>query len=997
VLNQFVISAFVAGVTASVAVSHAPVTYCYVSSVLLTALPLAGRFFYEGGEIYSLLGLVVLLYAASMIGLGRSVHSMIVSVLSLEMEKTALVNQLQQAGQDLEFRIEERTVDLRRSEERLRLEKQKFERLAENSPFGMVVIQSDGTFAYANPKFIEMFGYDLNEVKNGRAWFGKAYPDATYRKEVIAAWIEDRRGGDGAQSRPRIFTVTCKDGTEKVIHFRPVSLDSGEDLMTSEDITSRVMAENSVRESEERYRAMFSYMKSGVAVFSAEDSGRDFSFVDFNPSAEGISRIKKDELIGRRLLDKFPNMSKTGLLAALQRVHRTGVSEHLPPFYYTDADREGWRDNFIYKLPSGDLVVIYDDVTERKQAEEAIRESEEKYRSLFEDSIDGIFVTEVDGTLIDANQSFFDLFGYRKEEMLGTSVTKTYASPADRKRFQHAVEKQGSIRDFYLRLIRKDGSEMDCLLTATVRRTIDGNILGYRGIVRDFTERKRFEEELQKLASVVQHSTELVNLAALDGTMIFLNEAGSRMLGIDPRELGQMNIMEVIPDHLKTKVRTELLPTLMKHHAWEGDLQYLNLQTGKLTDVHALAFTIQDPASKEPVYLANVSLDITERKNLESQLLQAQKMEAVGTLAGGIAHDFNNLLQVVIGYSELLLAAKEQSESQRESLRKIHTAARRGADLVRNLLTFSRKVEPKFRPVDLNHEVVEFQKLLSRTIPKIIRINLRLNGDLEPIEADPSQINQILMNLGVNSRDAMPDGGTLTIETKTVELDRPYSLMHPEVKPGRYAMLSISDTGQGMDEATMARIFDPFFSTKGVGKGTGLGLAIVYGIVKQHGGHITCHSELGQGTIFKMYFPCAEAADREESVTEDVPVQGGSETILLVDDEEVLRDLCSAILGEFGYKVITAENGREALEIYEAHREEISLIILDLIMPEMDGTTCLKEILLRAPDARVLMASGYSNSETLKDTEALGAKGFVEKPYNTRELLQTVREILDAH
>ena len=327
VLTQFVITAFVAGVTASVAVStrRLPTATCPPSCS--RSFPWQDVF-YEGGDIYNLLGIIVLLYAASMIGLGRSVHGMIVSVLSLKMEKDALVNELRQAGQDLEFRIEERTLDLKRSEERLRLEKQKFERLAENSPFGMVVIQSDGTFTYANPKYTEMFGYDLNEVKNGREWFRKAYPDPAYRKAVIAAWMEDRHGSAGGESRPRIFSVTCKDGT-KIIHFRPVSLDSGEDLMTSEDITTRVMAENSVIESEERYRAMFSYMKSGVAVYRAEDAGMDFSFVDFNPSAERISRIKKDALIGRRLLERFPNMDRTGLLAALQRVYKKPACQNI--------------------------------------------------------------------------------------------------------------------------------------------------------------------------------------------------------------------------------------------------------------------------------------------------------------------------------------------------------------------------------------------------------------------------------------------------------------------------------------------------------------------------------------------------------------------------------------------------------------------------------------------------------------------------------------------
>ena len=376
------------------------------------------------------------------------------------------------------------------------------------------------------------------------------------------------------------------------------------------------------------------------------------------------------------------------------------------------------------------------------------------------------------------------------------------------------------------------------------------------------TERKRSEEELQKLASVVQHSSELVNLSSLDGTMIFLNEAGCRMLGIAPGDVRQVNIMEVIPDHLKNKVQTELLPTLMQHHTWEGDLQYVNLRTGKLTDVHALTFTIQDPVSREPLYLANVSLDITERKNLEAQ-------STPGPEDGGCwdpcRRHCSRLQQPSPGGVRIFrdsLGGQETGRSHSVMVsERINAAGQRGAELVRNLMTFSRKVEPQLRPVNLNHEIVEFQKLISRTIPKIIKIDLHLSGDVPDIEADPSQVGQILMNLGVNARDAMPDGGTLAIETATAILDYDYCAMHPEVKPGPYVVLTVSDTGSGMDKETMARIFDPFFSTKEVGKGTGLGLATVYGIVKQHKGHITCYSEPGQGTTFKIYFPIAETEE----------------------------------------------------------------------------------------------------------------------------------------
>ena len=370
-------------------------------------------------------------------------------------------------------------------------------------------------------------------------------------------------------------------------------------------------------------------------------------------------------------------------------------------------------------------------------------------------------------------------------------------------------------------------------------------------------------------------------------------------------------------------------------------------------------------------------------------------MEAVGTLAGGIAHDFNNLLQMVLGYSELMLQTKKEGETDYVGLQTIHQAGKRGADLVKGLLTFSRKVETKYVPVNLNQEITHIQSLLSRTIPKTIKIDLHLDGDLESILADPSQLGQVLMNLGVNARDAMPDGGTLSIETSNVQLDKEYCSAHLEVKPGRHVLLTVSDTGQGMGKETLSHIFEPFFTTKETGKGTGLGLAIVYGIVKQHDGHIVSYSVLGHGTTFKVYLPAIQTDKDLETPTSEMAIRGGTETVLLVDDEEVLRDLGATLLNEFGYKVITAGNGKDALEVYRMEKDRVSLILLDLNMPVMDGRQCLAEILRIDPNAKVIIASGYSESGPANDASAGGAKALVQKPYEMRQLLTTIRNILD--
>ena len=396
-------------------------------------------------------------------------------------------------------------------------------------------------------------------------------------------------------------------------------------------------------------------------------------------------------------------------------------------------------------------------------------------------------------------------------------------------------------------------------------------------------------------------------------------------------------------------------------------------------------------------HIISVVKDITDRKKLEAQLVHAQKMEAIGTLAGGIAHDFNNLLQAIIGYAQILKMDLQEGQRGFREIDSIEKTALRARDLTARILAFSRDVEPELKPLDLNRQIKEAQKLLARTLPKSIQLELHLSPGLKLIQADPSQLEQILLNLAVNARDAMPEGGRLVFETRNIRLDRELWDHSQRLTPKDYVLLTVTDTGEGMDKGTMERIFDPFFTTKEPGKGTGLGLAMVYGIVKNHGGHINCYSEKGKGTTFKIYFPALDldVADARPRTSEEELPHGRGELILFVDDEEYLRNLGKEILERFGYRVMLAENGKQALEIYKERGEEISLVVLDLIMPEMDGGQCLAELLNLAPDLKVLIATGYSPNGPLEDLIAKGAKGFISKPYELNEMLRSVRDVLD--
>jgi signal transduction histidine kinase len=405
---------------------------------------------------------------------------------------------------------------------------------------------------------------------------------------------------------------------------------------------------------------------------------------------------------------------------------------------------------------------------------------------------------------------------------------------------------------------------------------------------------------------------------------------------------------------------------------------------------------VQSHAAALETRLIELQRAETEKEKLHEQLVQAQKMEAVGTLAGGIAHDFNNLLQVIVGYSDILSSARERTDRDSRALSAIRKAATDGAELVKGLLTFSRKGDTNPRPINLNHEIERIQEILQRAIPKMVDIELRLMDELKTVSADPTQIEQMLFNLALNAQHAMPDGGKFTIETMNVVLDKEHYEGYLSVEPGEYVQITVSDTGHGIEKEILEHIFEPFFTTKGPAEGTGLGLSMVFGIVKSHGGHITCQSEPGAGTTFKIYLPVLPGKVAPDlTMTMEIPVLG-NETILLVEDEQEIRELGKELLSLAGYNVLTATNGKEALDAYRKEKEKISLIILDWIMPGIGGHQCLRELLEIDPKARVLVSSGYAAKEIIKESVDLGSRGFISKPYNTKQLLTEVRRILDT-
>jgi len=641
------------------------------------------------------------------------------------------------------------------------------------------------------------------------------------------------------------------------------------------------------------------------------------------------------------------------------------------------------------------------DIARQKETADALRASEEKYRNILENIEEGYFEVDLAGNFTFFNDSICAMSGYARSEVLGMN-NRAYTSSATAKRMFsvfseiHRTGRPATILDY--EIIRKDGTTKILELSASLMRDAGGQAVGFRGLVRDVTARKRSDEALreseEKYRTVLEANPDPVVVCDPESRVLYFNPAFTRVFGWTLEERLGRPLEGFVPEDNQGETKV-MMERLMAGESLFGLESRRYSKGGQVLPVSVSGAVYRDRDGNPVGSIVNLR-DNTEQKKLQGQLQHAQKMEAVGTLAGGIAHDFNNLLQAVQGYAELLFRGKPHDHPDCAGLQKILSAAKRGAELTRQLLTFSRKVESRKRPLDLNHEVHEVQRLLERTIPRMIEIELHLADDLKIVSADPGQMEQVLMNLAVNSKDAMPQGGRLVIETKNVTLDAEFCKAHLGSKPGDYVMLGVSDTGHGMDNKTIAHIFEPFYTTKGPGKGTGLGLAMVYGIVKDHDGYITCHSAPAIGTTFKLYLPAvdepAEIPEERERITR---VKKGSETILLVDDEDFIRDVAVELLREFGYTVLTAANGEAALEIYRKEHRRIDLVILDLIMPGMGGMKCLRKILEVNPQGRVLVASGYSAGGPAREAIDAGARGYLGKPYDIDKMLTVIRDVLD--
>ena len=635
---------------------------------------------------------------------------------------------------------------------------------------------------------------------------------------------------------------------------------------------------------------------------------------------------------------------------------------------------------------------------ERARAEEALRRGEERYRSLLEGIPVGVYRTAPDGTLLDANPVFREMLGLPKGDLKRrVNVLASYADPCDRERWRAALEAGGKVMGAELRVRRPDGKVLWVRDTGRAVPEPGGGIQCYDGVLEDITELRAAQDARQQseahFRTLIEYASDLITILSEHGTIRYQSPSILHVLGYEPAENVGQNAFGLVHSDDVGGTRG-IFEQVIADPSFIGRATYrFRCKDGSWRYLDSIARNLLNEPTVRGVVMN--SRDVTERVLLEEQFRQAQKMEAVGRLAGGIAHDFNNLLTVISANAGFLLEELGSADPRRHDAGEIKRAAERAASLTRQLLAFSRRQVLQPRVLDPNVVVADMDKMLRRLIGEDIELVTVLTPDVKSVLADPGQLEQVILNLTVNARDAMPEGGKLIIETRNAELDAGYVAGHEGVRPGRYVMIAVSDTGMGMTRETQLRIFEPFFTTKA--QGTGLGLATVYGIVKQSEGHVAVYSEPGQGATFRVYLPVAdETKDRLPFPEEPVWSTAGTETVLLVEDEPAVLAVGKRVLEEAGYTVLEAQSGPEALRVAGQQEHRPDILVTDVIMPHMGGRELADRLLARRPDLKVLYVSGYTNDAILNRGVLEPGVLILEKPFTPEAILRKVRQALGA-
>ncbi len=803
--------------------------------------------------------------------------------------------------------------------------------------------------------------------------------------------------------------IITKKGKERLIawHNTPIRDANGEiigHLSSGEDITARKLAEEQLAASEKRARAWLANSPVCTKILD----------LDFNlqyMSEAGVRALNLDdvtELYGKPYPFSFyPDSFNKPMVENLKKAKATGKIITQEGAVVDVDGTELWFESTIVPVKDDQgqleyIMVISMDITERKQAEEALQKKEAQLRQIIDLVPHFIFVKDETGRFEVVNKATAEVFGTTVEDLTGRRDSDFVANQEEADHFRAddlEVIHSGKTKVIPVELMTDSENRLRYLQTTKVPfQSSSSGTPSLLGVAVDITERVNAEAERRRLMAAIEQLAETIIITDLDGAIEYVNPAFEQITGYASEETVGQNISILYSGVHDAAFMEEMWKVLQQGQMWSG--QFVNKKKdGTLYTEEATISPVRD-ASGHIFNYVSVQRDITEKLNLEEQFRQAQKMESIGQLVGGVAHDFNNLLQIINGYANIARAKLTPNHAVSESIEEIAKAGEHAKELVQQLLTFSR--QQVIDPVDLNlnEEIEKSQKMLRHMIGEHIQFEFIAGDDVGIVFADKGQMHQVLMNLCVNARDVMPDGGTLTVQTENMAFGPDDLKTHSWARVGDYVRLSIKDTGCGMESETCEKIFDPFFTTKEVGKGTGLGLSTVYGIMKQNEGYIDVTSEVGTGTEFKIYLPVSQplSAERLDSASKNIiPVEGGIETLLVVEDAAMILELATYTLRDAGYTVLTAKDGQEALRVFEEHAEEIDCVMMDVVMPRMGGKEAMRKLLQKRPALRHLFVSGYS-----PDT---GHTGFIKeqgasllsKPYEGDALLQKIREVLDEN
>ena len=871
---------------------------------------------------------------------------------------------------------------------------------------GVQVVAVAGT----SRRYVEKIRITVGDEPSGRGPTGSALREGKYvicndieHDERMMAWREEALANGFRSSAA--FPIVTLGSTHAVfsLYASEKNFFDGEEIKLlqemSQDISyamesikldeDRKLIDQALKQSEVKYRDLVEQAADGIFIVDKE-----WKILFVNPRSCEMLGYREEELLQLNIKDTY---AVEDMDAADHRKKETQSGSNLQ--FERNMRR---KDGIVFPvevnvrvLKDGNFQGIVHDLTERRRAETALRESEARFRELADMLPLAVFEIEDHGGLTFANRNALMTFGYDQADYeRGLNVFQIII-PDDRSR---AIEKamavmngQQSVGTEYTAM-RKNGEHFPIMVYTNA---LANQRKGLRGIVLDLTEQKRAEEQLRLQSAALQSAANAIVITDRDGNVTWVNPSYTRLTGYSFEEVIGESTRILKSGKQSSEFYKNLWDTILSGRMWNKELVNKR-KDGSLYNEEMTVTPVLNTQGEITHFVA-IKQDVTERKKLQEQLIHAQKMEGIGTLAGGIAHDFNNILGIILGYSTLLAHTKNDAQKFSENMAAISQAVQRGANLVRQILTFARKSETSFELVDLNTMAKELLSMLMQTFPKIISFSHNFQEGVPLINADPSQIHQALLNLCVNARDAMPKGGTLSLSTGLVsgeDLRKRLSVANES----QYVFVAVSDTGVGMSEHLKSRVFEPFFTTKEPGKGTGLGLAVVYGIVNAHHGFIDVESEQGKGTAFRLYFSIHGGIKEEFKARKSKNEEsrhGSSEAILVVEDEELLLNMVRALLEENGYKVFTALDGKEALAVYELHRNEIKLVLTDMGLPRLSGTEEFIQLKEINPDIKVILASGYLDAELKTEMLKAGARSFVQKPYVPDDVLRIIREVLD--